>query len=68
MIRTKTNFKPLTTASSGSGDTLNENITDGLALIGANSDKVTIDTLNKMDKLEQPTPFDMSDMPNISDM
>lgn len=63
MVRTKNNFTPLHTTCNGFGDSKNEDITDGLTLVMANSDKVTLDAVNKMDKLEQPTPFDTATIP-----
>lgn len=64
MVRTKNNFKPAKTHSSGFGVSLNDNsLIDGVVLMSAMSDKVTLDAQRKMDKLEQATPFDAETIP-----
>lgn len=63
MIRKKYNFTPLHVDSKDSGDTSNENLVDGAILVGSQSEKVDFATLNKMHELEQPTPFEVSNVP-----
>lgn len=63
MIRKKYNFKPLHVDSVGSGESSNESLVDGSILVGSHSEKVDFVTLNKMNELEQPTPFEVSNVP-----
>lgn len=63
MVRTKTNFKPLTCRVGGVGKTLNEPLMDGSVVANSFSEKLTLSTLSKMDKLEQATPFQVDQIP-----
>ena len=62
MIRTKNNFKPFI-APSSSGSSANTDLVDGAIPMNSYSEKVSLDLQNQMDKLSQPTPFQVETMP-----
>lgn len=62
MIRTKNNFKPFQCPCSA-GSSLNSDLVDGAIPINSYSEKVSFDLQNQMDKLSQPTPFQVETMP-----
>lgn len=65
MIRTKTNFVSFRSDCSGSGKTTNDLLLDGSVALGAYSEKVTPSTLAEMSPLEQQTPYQVDQMPDV---
>ena len=62
MIRTKNNFKPFQ-CPCGSGSSMNQDLIDGAIPMNSYSEKISLDLQNQMNELEQPTPFQVDQIP-----